>query len=337
MPRSARSARLPLAAVVLTGAVLTAAVALLGGAPGAGAPASGGPASLAAPVALGGPVGTGGPGAPVADPVSGDADRPHVVALAADEVAATASFWTPARLAAADRATAETVTGPASSLVAAPVRQAARVAPVPHVGRMYMVNADDTYQTCSANAVESANGVTVATAAHCIDDFGAFHAHIAFVPAYEDGRAPFGTWPLAAYALPAGWTGVHSPASDTAFFTVSSPTGRTLAATIGASPVRFGAGRDLATTVYGYPGLPPYDGRHPLLCRGTASSDDAPAGQGVACSMNEGASGGPWFAGDDADAPQYSVSTNRSLGSTRLFSPAWGPVIQAAYRAVEAR
>ncbi|OUE09467.1 hypothetical protein CMsap09_11025 [Clavibacter michiganensis] len=52
--------------------------------------------------------------------------------------------------------------------------------------------------------------------------------------------------------------------------------------------------------------------------------------------MNEGASGGPWFAGDDADAPQYSVSTNRSPDSTRLVSPTWGPAIQAAYRAIEA-
>ncbi|OUE09466.1 hypothetical protein CMsap09_11020 [Clavibacter michiganensis] len=226
MPRSARSARHALAAVMLA-----AAVALLGGAPGAWAHAPVAPVVPVVPVA---------PVVPVGDPVSPDAGRPRVVALAADEVAATAAFWTPARLGAADRATAEAMAQPATSLAAAPVRHAARVAPVPHVGRMYMVNADDTFQTCSANAVVSGNGLTVATAAHCIDDFGAFHAHIAFVPAYEDGRAPFGTWPLASYVLPAGWTGAHPPASDTAFFTVSSPTGRTLAVTVGASPVLFG-------------------------------------------------------------------------------------------------
>ena len=330
MPRSARSASRALAAVMLAAVMLAAAVALLGGAPGARAHA---PVALVMPIV---------PVMPVGEPVSPDAGRTRMVALAADEVAATAAFWTPARLGEADRATAEDVATaearaqPATSLAAAPVRHAARVAPVPHVGRMYMVNADDTYQTCSANAVVSGNGLTVATAAHCIDDFGAFHAHIAFVPAYEDGRAPFGTWPLASYVLPAGWTGAHSPASDTAFFTVSSPTGRTLAATVGASPVLFGGAHDLATTVYGYPGLPPFDDQHPVLCRGPASSALAPAGQSVACTMNEGASGGPWFAGDDADAPQYSVSTNRSPDSTRLVSPTWGPGIQAAYRAIEA-
>ncbi|MBT1631576.1 trypsin-like serine peptidase [Curtobacterium flaccumfaciens] len=258
---------------------------------------------------------------------------PSIVTLRPDQVAETLAFWTPKRMAEAD-AKSDLQSHADTLETAPPVSRAARVAPVPHVGRLYLDNGT-TYQTCSANAVVSANGATVATAAHCVDDFGSTHQHMLFVPAYEAGSRPFGEWPVTAYAVADGWTGKYDAHADTAFLEVASPTGRTLTDTVGASPVEFGKARSLDTTVYGYPGLPPYDDQYPYLCRGTATPAAFNDGQSIACSMNEGSSGGPWFDGSDANAPQYSVTTNRSPDSKFLYAPAWGPVIEAAYDAVQ--
>ncbi|WP_317228863.1 hypothetical protein [Clavibacter sp. MX14-G9D] len=93
----------------------------------------------------------------------------------------------------------------------------------------------------------------------------------------------------------------------------------------------------METTIVGYPALPPYDASKAFLCRGQAEPDVYDYGQDVACSMNEGASGGPCFDGSDASAPQYRVSTNRSAASSRLIAPVWRAAIRSIYAAIAAR
>jgi hypothetical protein len=93
----------------------------------------------------------------------------------------------------------------------------------------------------------------------------------------------------------------------------------------------------LETTIVGCPALSPYDASKAFLCRGQAEPDVYDYGQAVACTMNEGASGGPWFDGSDAAAPQFSVFTNRSPDSSRLIVPVWGPGIRSIYAAISSR
>ena len=48
---------------------------------------------------------------------------------------------------------------------------------------------------CSGTATSSANGDVVTTAGHCVNEGpGAFVTNFAFVPAYDNGAAPYGTW-----------------------------------------------------------------------------------------------------------------------------------------------
>jgi hypothetical protein len=270
---------------------------------------------------------------------------PAVVDLPRTPVEEAVAFWTPERRALAERAgepgprspwlTSSTSTRArgVDSATRPPVSTAVRISPPSHVGRLY-VDVGAGYFTCSANAVASPNGMTVATAAHCTEgDDGPAKAML-FVPGYEDGRSPYGEWPVSSFITGPGWSERQDPRGDTAFLRVQSPTGRTLSATVGASPIEFDRPRTLETTIVGYPALPPYDASKAFLCRGRAEPQAYNGGQDVACTMNEGASGGPWFDGPDASAPQYSVSTNRFADSSRLISPVWGAGIRSVYAAI---
>ncbi|WP_317228862.1 hypothetical protein [Clavibacter sp. MX14-G9D] len=55
------------------------------------------------------------------------------------------------------------------------------------------------YFTCSANAIASPNGMTVATAAHCTEGDDGPATTMLFVPGYEDGRSPYGEWPVSSF------------------------------------------------------------------------------------------------------------------------------------------
>ncbi|MDQ0742725.1 V8-like Glu-specific endopeptidase [Clavibacter sp. B3I6] len=276
------------------------------------------------------------------------AEAPTVVDLPGDAAAEALAYWTPERIAETDRATAEAAGSAAGSIPAGaqaasdpaaslagpaagppPISEARRAAPVPHIGRLYLGYAGAS-TNCSANAVASTNGLTVATAAHCMDDeTDGAPRYTVFVPAYDGGAMPYGEWPVTRVTITAGWHGSYDPHLDTAFLTVASPTGRTLTDTVGASAVEFGASRSLYSSLYGYPALGKYDSQHLWTCRGPAEPAEFDDGQGVGCSMTPGASGGPWFDGVGPSGAQYSVSTN--AGDGRLFSPGWGPVIRAAY------
>nr|BFE87519.1 hypothetical protein GCM10020093_101200 [Planobispora longispora] len=68
-----------------------------------------------------------------------------------------------------------------------------------------------TYQgrnaSCSANAVTSENKSTVITAGHCVKMGGSFHGNWVFVPGYDNGNRPYGTWVATTlYTTPSGTT-----------------------------------------------------------------------------------------------------------------------------------
>jgi V8-like Glu-specific endopeptidase len=73
--------------------------------------------------------------------------------------------------------------------------QSSKVYPYSAAGKLFFNNGASTF-VCSASLIK--RGLVV-TAAHCVASFGAsrFYTNWRFVPAYNNGTAPFGTWTVA--------------------------------------------------------------------------------------------------------------------------------------------
>jgi len=231
-------------------------------------------------------------------------------------------YWTPQRMRAAtpgstlvdDNIMAESSTPDSEAPKSGPVTQvpaqaadaqveteASDEALIDHIGKVFFTLRGADY-VCSGNAISSANENTVATAGHCLNAGpGAFVSRLTFVPAYDNGAAPYGQWDAIELFAPTQWTMRGDISYDTGFVIVSSPTGSTLSDTVGASGVVFNDSRELSYTAYGYPALPPFTGETLQSCAGSATAD--PYGQtesqGIPCDMTGGSSGGPWFVSDD--------------------------------------
>ena len=216
---------------------------------------------------------------------------------------------------------------------------AVRVSPVSHIGKVFFTLQGTDY-VCSGNAISAANQNTVATAGHCLNAGpGAFASRLTFVPAYENGSAPFGQWNATELYAPTQWTSQGDITYDTGFAIVASPTGSTLSDTVGASGVVFNDSRGLDYTAYGYPAGAPFTGETLQSCTGTATAD--PFGQtesqGIPCDMTGGSSGGPWFIGSGSGGLQNSVNSfgYNNVPDT-MFGPYWGSVIESVYDAASA-
>ncbi|CAM3171445.1 hypothetical protein PSET11_01920 [Arthrobacter ulcerisalmonis] len=216
-----------------------------------------------------------------------------------------------------------------------PVLRAASESPVAHIGKIFFTQAGQNY-VCSGNSVAAANKSTVSTAGHCLNEGpGAFVTNFVFVPAYNNGAAPYGKWAAKALYAPTQWSGQGDIQYDTGFAVVSPLNGRTLADTVGASGVQFNAARGLTYKAFGYPAASPFNGQTLKSCAGTATNDTVNPGgttQGIPCDMTGGSSGGPWFVGSSSTGKQNSVNSyGYGQNSTKMYGPYWGSVIQQTY------
>jgi len=208
-------------------------------------------------------------------------------------------------------------------------------APVSHIGKVFFTLGGQDY-VCSGNAVVSANESTVSTAGHCLNEGpGSFATRWVFVPAYENGSAPYGSFAATELVTTSQWSNGGDITYDTGFAVVSNSNGSSLTDTVGASGVAFNQPRGEYYTAYGYPAATPFNGETLQSCAGTATDD--PFGQtqsqGISCDMTGGSSGGPWFLGTGSSAYQNSVNSfGYNTVRNTMFGPYWGSVIQQAYQ-----
>ena len=291
-----------------------------------------------------------GSGMAVASPAPA-ADDIDVHSVPAAEVAEATTAWSPERMEAAVPADdlvldqvglldpAPAPDGEATTYAAEqPVLQATQVSPISHIGKVFFTLGGQDY-VCSGNSVTSANGSTVSTAGHCLNEGpGAFASEFIFVPAYQNGSAPYGQWPAVELVAPTQWTSGGDIDYDTGFAVVATQGGSTLSATVGASGVAFNQSTGLSYTLYGYPAASPFTGETLQRCAGASSPDrlGGTTSQGVSCDMTGGSSGGPWFVGSGSNGVQNSVNSfgyNSQPGV--MYGPYWGSVIEDAYQAAQ--
>ncbi|MHC6591704.1 trypsin-like serine peptidase [Arthrobacter sp. C152] len=212
--------------------------------------------------------------------------------------------------------------------------------PVSHIGKVFFTMGTTNY-VCSGNAVASTNGSTVATAGHCVNEGpGAYVTNFVFVPAYDNGAAPYGKWAAKALYAPSQWVSNGDMTYDTGFAVVNRNTqSQTLTSAVGGSGVAFNQARGLTYTAYGYPQASPFDGTSLWSCTGTATNDpNNPQfnSQGIPCDMTGGSSGGPWFIGTGSGGIQNSINSYGYNRSAVMYGPYWGSVIQSTYNSAAA-
>jgi V8-like Glu-specific endopeptidase len=188
----------------------------------------------------------------------------HTVGAAAQ--GAARSFWTPARMAAATVASTERqelMLGPVFPASALPAELGQKGPPrgtpdpvsfpgVPTIGALFYTNAGSGH-FCTASVVSSTVGSLVATAAHCVY-VGGYVANLEFVPGYDDGAAPYGTWAVKQITVAKGWRQGQNPDLDVAFVEVVPPPHSVgpVQAVTGALHLAFGLPDAQHITVIGY-------------------------------------------------------------------------------------
>ncbi|WP_067183234.1 trypsin-like serine peptidase [Microtetraspora niveoalba] len=205
------------------------------------------------------------------------------------------------------------------------------------VGRVFLtLNGVDF--VCSGTAVRSANKDVVATAGHCVKDgTGAWAENWMFVPGYESGRQPYGSYPARRMFVAGPWARDADDGFDVGMVAVSDRGGRHVADAVGAQAIGFDAARGQQTYAFGFPADPPYDGEHLLYCAGRPSDDPykKTQDQGLKCDLTAGASGGPWFSGFDPATGQgllTSVSSFKySNDSGSMYGPYFGDEVRQVF------
>ena len=201
-----------------------------------------------------------------------------------------------------------------------------------------------TYQgrqaSCSGDAVTSGNRSVVLTAGHCVKLDGAWHTDWVFVPGYDNGNAPFGTWSAKKTLTTPQWEASEDINYDVGAAVVNPLDGQSLTDVVGGQGVAFNQARGQDMFAFGWPAADPYDGTKEIYCSGTTFDAFISDGIGMTCDMTGGASGGPWFLSfneGDGTGVQNSVNSYKiNLVDIWMFGPYFGTDAQNLYDTAQA-
>jgi V8-like Glu-specific endopeptidase len=207
------------------------------------------------------------------------------------------------------------------------------------VGKVFFHNpANGKDYVCSGSSVNSAAQNVVLTAGHCVFEDGVWMTDWVFVPYYDHGARPYGTWYAANKTTFNGWTQNHYREYDVAFVNVWN-NADTLGHTVGGEGLRtFDSIPQavLGVTALGYPAEAPYDGQWQYYCLGGATLDTSDNTLGMPCPLNGGSSGGPWLQDyDNATGLGYDMGINESSYDGTLYSPPFTSAVGNLYSLVQ--
>ncbi|TYL45311.1 hypothetical protein FXB39_19125 [Nocardioides sp. BGMRC 2183] len=269
----------------------------------------------------------------------------HAVAggRSAAKAAAVESYWTPQRMANAVPMD-ETVGRPAATRGKAKAKKANRKVNVPRpVGKLFFTDGG-VDAVCSATAVRARGGNRVLTAGHCVhtgpnpqSGSARFYSNWVFVPRYRKGKAPLNRW-VANYAfVPKAWSRKHRYASDQAVLLMRKSGGKKLVKKVGGAKVVIGAKqRQRKVRAWGWPAQGRYNGQIAYRCDGGTKKTNRYGARGDAvlkCTMNGGASGGPWLLRKRKGLVLWAVTSRRALARPHLIAHPLPKVVRAMLKA----
>jgi V8-like Glu-specific endopeptidase len=190
---------------------------------------------------------------------------------------------------------------------------------------------------CSATVVTSANRDTLVTAGHCVNAGpGEFATRWIFVPGYQNGKRPYGTWTARGLFASPAWQTRGDIDQDVGFAVLHpNSTGQHIADVVGTQTISFTQPRGAYTYTFGYPALAEYDGESLYYCRDNLVPDtQGTHDQGMRCTMTEGASGGPWLSNFNPATGVGTVTSVSSFGYDDKPGVMWGPTFTEPIRAL---
>ena len=198
-------------------------------------------------------------------------------------------------------------------------------------GRILGVDPREGDYSCSGTALDTPSHSIVLTAGHCVLERGVVGRELSFIPAYDHGERPFGTFNVeAAYLMPQ-WRRSENPDFDVAALRVSPNELGALTDVVGARGYVTGRSRHVGFQIYGYPAAA-LDGEELRSCLAKGLGSDVltyrfsgPPTVPSACDMAGGSSGGAWLVGGEY------IDGVTSYGYTgfgnKVYSPYFGQQI----------
>ncbi|GAA0383987.1 peptidase [Acrocarpospora corrugata] len=194
--------------------------------------------------------------------------------------------------------------------------------------------------SCSGSAVTSSNRSVVMTAGHCVKNGGSFHSNWVFVPGYDQGNRPNGTWVATSLLTTPQWNAREDMNFDLGAAVVAPLDGRLLTEAVGGQGIAFNQSRGRQMYSFGYPAASPYNGSRLIYCSGRAFDDFLMSEDvGLNCDMTGGSSGGPWFINFNENSGLGLLNSVNSFkynfANYWMFGPYFGSEAQALYNAAQ--
>ena len=185
--------------------------------------------------------------------------------------------------------------------------------------------------SCSGTALNTPSRSIVLTAGHCVIEKGSEGRRLSFVPAYDHGSRPFGTFAAASVYVMPQWRRSENPDFDVAALRVEPNELGMLTDVVGARGYASSKSRLAAFQIFGYPAARA-GGEELRRCRAHGLGIDrltdrfsGPPTMPASCDMAAGSSGGAWLFGGEVVSGVTSYSYQGR--PTQLFSPYFGPEI----------
>jgi len=185
--------------------------------------------------------------------------------------------------------------------------------------------------SCSGTAINTPSRSIVLTAGHCVTEGGAEARRMFFVPAYDHGKRPFGTFEVKSVYVMAQWRHGENPGFDVAALRVEPNRLGALTEVVGGRGYATSKSRLSAFQIFGYPAARA-GGEELRSCRAHGLGGDrltngfgGPPTMPVSCDMAAGASGGGWLF--DGEYVSGVTSYGYQGRPTQVFSPYFGPEI----------
>lgn len=161
--------------------------------------------------------------------------------------------------------------------------------------------------SCSATVINTPNDSTIVSAAHCVRSgygrYGTWARRVVFIPAYEEGRRPYGSFLAARIWVPQEYYSYENPNFDVAVIRLRPNEHGRVARVVGARGWATDVSRNRTYTVFGYP-AGRMRGEIPRTCvsrvigiRERSRRLPGPAPSRIVCDMASGSSGGGWIFG----------------------------------------
>jgi hypothetical protein len=198
-------------------------------------------------------------------------------------------------------------------------------------GKIFGIDPARGPYSCSGTALSTPSRSIVLTAGHCVLEGGVWGRDIRFVPAYDHGARPFGTFQASRVYTMAPWRHGENPDFDVAAVMMKPNELGALGDVVGGREWTTGRSRFSSFEIFGYPAAA-LRGESLRACDTPGLGSDeltnpfsGPPTVPGRCDMAGGASGGAWIV--DGRYVDGVTSYGYTRVHTRLYSPYFGAAI----------